>query len=505
MDTMASTPSSGPPTPPDTPLSTPLSSYPSPSGYLQSHLPPSAYPPAIARRSLPTSNCASPHPRQHSLIIDSSPISAFDTTVVHAPLAAHRSVPRPPLSAFPPLRTNVSPTLPEAFNTYVGYSDYSSSMPGTVPSPPANGPENPSSQGPARAQGNLRQAQIQKSEPSSPYAGCVPPALLFSDTRATPASTPAISRATSPTARETSKEALSPTSTARASTTLSRPASSLLLSKPFRCPKPNCSKSYKQANGLKYHLTRGSCSPLPPKDVEHVQAFLASKRSSESGSASPTSPQSPTATASRNDSPMEQAVDGTSGELGLISENEWREAEREAERQLRPFACGIGECQRRYKNMNGLRYHYQHSGDHGAHGLSLLANGLHQCLSLTKGSGTGTSTGSAQSSRHPSRQGSRERERMAEQSSGAATPVQAPHQPQFSQQQQQQQQQQQPYGTYTPQQQQHAAQLAYQQRYAQHQRLQYQQQQAQIQTHVHATQVSPGMGIYAGMDYVMTE
>ena len=339
VDTMASTPSSGPPIPPDTPLCTPLSSYPSPSGYLQSHLPPpSAYPPVIARRSLPTSNCASPHPRQHH-IIDSSPISAFDTTVVHAPLAAHRSVPRPPLSAFPPLRTNVSPTpLPEAFNTYVGYSDYSSSMPGTVP-PPANGPEDPSSQGPARAQGNLRQAQIQKSEPSSPYAGCVPPALLFSDTRATPASTPAISRATSPTARETSKETLSSPS-ARARTTLSPPASSLLLSKPFRCPKPNCRKSYKQANGLKYHLTRGSCSPLPPKEVEHVQAFLASKRSSE--------------------------------------------YRREAEPQLRPFACGIGECQRRYKNMNGLRYHYQHSGDHGAHGLSLLANGQHQ--SLTKGS-----------------------------------------------------------------------------------------------------------------------
>jgi transcription factor SFP1 len=30
--------------------------------------------------------------------------------------------------------------------------------------------------------------------------------------------------------------------------------------------------------------------------------------------------------------------------------------------------------------MNGLRYHYQHSGEHGARGLTLLASGLHECL-----------------------------------------------------------------------------------------------------------------------------
>ncbi|KAF6756664.1 hypothetical protein DFP72DRAFT_846522 [Ephemerocybe angulata] len=54
--------------------------------------------------------------------------------------------------------------------------------------------------------------------------------------------------------------------------------------------------------------------------------------------------------------------------------------EREAEKRLRPFACGVGDCQRRYKNMNGLRYHYQHSGEHGAVGLALLASGQHECL-----------------------------------------------------------------------------------------------------------------------------
>ena len=45
--------------------------------------------------------------------------------------------------------------------------------------------------------------------------------------------------------------------------------------------------------------------------------------------------------------------------LGSITETELREVEREAEKRLRPFACGVGDCQRRYKNMNGLRYHYQ--------------------------------------------------------------------------------------------------------------------------------------------------
>jgi len=79
--------------------------------------------------------------------------------------------------------------------------------------------------------------------------------------------------------------------------------------------------------------------------------------------------------------------------FGVISEGEMREVEREAERRLRPFACGVADCQRRYKNMNGLRYHYQHSGDHGAIGLALLASGQHECLQHAHGK-------SAHNSRH---------------------------------------------------------------------------------------------------------
>ncbi|EGN97439.1 hypothetical protein SERLA73DRAFT_161479 [Serpula lacrymans var. lacrymans S7.3] len=347
LDVDQSPPSSGGPSPPDTPLSTPLSSHPIESFNTYS--------------VKSTSACPSPH----------LPVSAFDTTTVLPSRSRSFHGQSIPLTAFPPSRTAGMPSAantPEAFNAYAGYSDYSSSMPGTVPSPPAS---------------DEQMGAYPGSEPGSPYPGCVPPALLFSSTTtATPANTPAISRVPSPSSGASSHGGAmstgassstvssphmavgaglkSPCSTVtpRASTTLSRPASSLLLSKPFRCPKTNCNKSYKQANGLKYHMTHGSCNFAPPKDLEQVQALLASKRSAR-----------------------EAAGEDDAG----ISEGELREVEREAERRLRPFACGVGECQRRYKNMNGLRYHYQHSGDHGAVGLALLASGQHECLQHAHG------------------------------------------------------------------------------------------------------------------------
>jgi len=104
-------------------------------------------------------------------------------------------------------------------------------------------------------------------------------------------------------------------------------------------------------------MTHGSCNFAPPKDLEALQALLAEKG---------------------------VVVNGNDRSGVQITEGELREVEREAERRLRPFACGVGDCQRRYKNMNGLRYHYQHSGDHGAIGLQLLASGQHECLQHSK-------------------------------------------------------------------------------------------------------------------------
>ncbi|KAI0367905.1 hypothetical protein BV20DRAFT_949255 [Pilatotrama ljubarskyi] len=365
MDHNASAPSSGAPSPPDTPVSTPLSSYPS---YSHSALPS----PALAHASQPA-----------------SPISAFDTTTVLPSRAHHMSGFR---SSVGGSASGSAARAEDAFNAYAGYSDYSSLLPGATPLG-------------SGANAMFMQQQTQLANMSlgpmnganGNQAACAPTALLLSNSAAnTPDSTPASSRVASPTpgsstnyrnvapsgsqnAQASSSAAGSSSSssnaaasgsnaasssTARASTTLSRPASSLLLSKPFRCPKPNCNKSYKQANGLKYHMTHGSCNFAPPKDLEHLQELLASKRSEKAAKA---------------------GENGTANEAEVtLSDAELREVEKEAERRLRPYACGVGDCQRRYKNMNGLRYHYQHSGDHGAIGLALLASGQHECLQHNK-------------------------------------------------------------------------------------------------------------------------
>ena len=52
-------------------------------------------------------------------------------------------------------------------------------------------------------------------------------------------------------------------------------------------------------------------------------------------------------------------MNGLSGMAGMadleLSEQELVALSLEAERKLKPFACGVGDCPRRYKNMNGLR------------------------------------------------------------------------------------------------------------------------------------------------------
>jgi len=122
-------------------------------------------------------------------------------------------------------------------------------------------------------------------------------------------------------------------------------------------------------------MTHGSCNFAPPKDLEALQALLAEKG---------------------------VVVNGNDRSGVQITEGELREVEREAERRLRPFACGVGDCQRRYKNMNGLRYHYQHSGDHGAIGLQLLASGQHECLQHSKSAAATRQSTPAQSPTSPS-------------------------------------------------------------------------------------------------------
>ncbi|KAG5652493.1 hypothetical protein H0H81_004850 [Sphagnurus paluster] len=343
----------------------------------------------------------------------------------------------------------------EAFNAYARFAaDYSSHMPGTQFNASGgeeivvNGAEYGAYGGQVAAVGGQNQGQQ-----------CIPPALLFASSSSSPTANgdsgsqvgspvPAAAAPTNskiklkvrggqvpnsasmpntPSSSAHSAPFTNPSSSSLASaipTAVSTPAAtplptpsatplpaptSLLLSKPFRCPKPNCNKSYKQANGLKYHMTHGSCNFAPPKDLEHVKDLLERKRrereanasaaglsrSASLGALSRSPGGTPTpATHSQGGEPfLQHLAHPAYGDLGSITETELREVEREAEKRVRPFACGVGDCQRRYKNMNGLRYHYQHSGDHGAVGLALLAGGLHECLGNGGASGEGKGKG----------------------------------------------------------------------------------------------------------------
>ena len=435
-----SSPSSCATSPPDTPVSTPLSAYPSPRSLVSQHLPhigilPFAnYSPFISAPPSPPSSNYDPSTaastRQNSPDFTSIPLPATTCRTNLNIALSPGGFPRANSAALTHL------THPEeAFNVYARFaSDYSSTMPGAQ--------FNAASCDEASALNLTSQQERQLQLQQERHTSCVPPALLFASTTSASASrvsSPAqqgssssrlsgpsgiakaysVPQLSSPATAGVSSGPTSPTGPSALSAT--RPPAPLLLSKPFKCPKPNCNKSYKQANGLKYHLTHGSCNFAPPKDLEHVKDLLERKRrekeqqhqqdgqqganltrSTSLGSA-PTSSTAPipmvgTSSAHAQTQPPTPSSENIGGapisptsilgltynELSNISESDLREVEREAERRLRPFACGVGDCQRRYKNMNGLRYHYQHSGDHGAVGLALLASGQHECLGVGK-------------------------------------------------------------------------------------------------------------------------
>ncbi|KNC97755.1 uncharacterized protein SPPG_06756 [Spizellomyces punctatus DAOM BR117] len=72
----------------------------------------------------------------------------------------------------------------------------------------------------------------------------------------------------------------------------------------FKCPTPYCSKIYKNANGLKYHLERGSCE-------------------------------------------MEWASGDEYADLSMLN----------IKVAHRPYWCRVAGCGKKYKNLNGLKYH----------------------------------------------------------------------------------------------------------------------------------------------------
>jgi transcription factor SFP1 len=398
-----SSPSSAAPTPPRTPIS---SAYPSPTV---------AAPPSLAYLQ----------PQSH--YIQAPQFTQYQTTPSHTPYTSQPPSPGHPhpLGGFIQNHPNVVAHPEEAFNSYARFSsDYSSHLPGAqynaasgddqvVVPPEYTGAPTVVGEYPANQQQGYLGQPMGMQIPDAQGQQCIPPALLFGTinatagekktrdganrtspqplpskvrlkiralgdhaTRSTPTTPTTISPSHTPGPSSTTTPAPNP-----ATNQVQVATSSLLLSKPFRCPKPNCNKSYKQANGLKYHMTHGSCNFAPPKDLEHVKDLLERKRrereareeenngaggsgrgglsrSASVGSIGTKGAASPRTTDGSGSNPTDSYYTDLAG-LGSITETELREVEREAEKRLRPFACGVGDCQRRYKNMNGLRYHYQ--------------------------------------------------------------------------------------------------------------------------------------------------
>ncbi|SNX86041.1 related to Zinc finger protein SFP1 [Melanopsichium pennsylvanicum] len=194
---------------------------------------------------------------------------------------------------------------------------------------------------------------------------CAPPNLFF------PASGTASS--SQPPAKREKTSAVTNASTIALENALRAGAANV--DKPYKCPAPGCDKAYKQMNGLKYHRLHGHCNqnnlPIttqaaaqPPTVHITTNSAMTSPQpesgiKSEEGEATPVlgSPSSPSASSNSSPDPLSPAAQA-SIPLGD-----------------RLYICQVGACGKRYKNLNGLRYHYLHSGSHGLLGLQLLQSG----------------------------------------------------------------------------------------------------------------------------------
>ncbi|WFD29782.1 Transcriptional regulator of ribosomal biogenesis proteins [Malassezia sp. CBS 17886] len=165
--------------------------------------------------------------------------------------------------------------------------------------------------------------------------------------------------------------------------------------RPYKCPATGCDKAYKQMNGLKYHRLHGHCN----QNLRNVSTGLGLPSVDTAESAPPApipaAKPEPAASAAEGDtkvnagqqtpdlrtfgiqltgapptSPVQSATVPRDGN-GMHSKVHVAAAQLE-----KTYVCQVGNCDKRYKNLNGLRYHYLHSGSHGLLGLQLLhANG----------------------------------------------------------------------------------------------------------------------------------
>lgn len=162
--------------------------------------------------------------------------------------------------------------------------------------------------------------------------------------------------------------------------------------RPYKCPAPGCDKAYKQMNGLKYHRLHGHCN----QNLRNVNNGLV-MGANDGAQPSPSMPTTPlkgqpahthgaSVSNDSKDMPTNQAPDlaafGIHSTGPHLNDTQTRDAPSTptkpstSSQPEKTYVCQVGNCDKRYKNLNGLRYHYLHSGSHGLLGLQLLhANG----------------------------------------------------------------------------------------------------------------------------------
>ena len=230
---------------------------------------------------------------------------------------------------------------------------------------------------------------------------CAPPNLFF------PASGSSGSNATQPPAK---RERMSSTNSASSTISLENAlkGGSSSVDKPYKCPAPGCDKAYKQMNGLKYHRLHGHCNqnnlPIhaqaaaqPPTITVNTSGTASPKSApvSKAGSPTATTPKSAisaqSGTGAQQSNSSSEAIEAALANVTTppsmppsptISQNSASPppaspaSNPAANAQSdRLYICQVGACGKRYKNLNGLRYHYLHSGQHGLLGMQLLQSG----------------------------------------------------------------------------------------------------------------------------------
>ena len=234
---------------------------------------------------------------------------------------------------------------------------------------------------------SLRNSTIDDQQPS-----CAPPNLFF----------PSGASSQRPSKRErfNANQGASTTTAAGNGVSVSSAAASDSNSsehRPYKCPAPGCDKAYKQMNGLKYHRVHGHCNQNlrnintnTPTSADVTSTPIQQASSTLQSPVKPQiSTQIPTASSEKESTPISEtaALNNLSsfkpfaGIAAADSPVSTQEAPSTPTKQNnaqpeKTYVCQVGNCDKRYKNLNGLRYHYLHSGSHGLLGLQLLhANG----------------------------------------------------------------------------------------------------------------------------------